>query len=108
MNKKSTIERITHARHLLELPETATMKTIKANYKKLMLKWHPDKHPDKKELSEQMTKQINHAYQIIIDYCDHYEFCFSEEEVEKYLTVREWWFSRFGNDPIWSRYNGKD
>lgn len=108
MKKRSTFRIITDARHILELPETATMKTIKTNYKKLMLKWHPDKCHDKKELSEDMTKKINHAYTIILDYCDHYEFSFSEKEVEKYLTVREWWFSRFGNDPIWSRYDGRD
>ena len=108
MKKRSTLEKITDARNILELPESSTMKEIKTNYKKLMLKWHPDKCTDKKKLCEEMTKKINDAYKIISDYCDHYEFSFSEVEVEKYITVKEWWFKRFGKDPIWSNYNDKD
>ena len=33
---------ITNASTILELPESATMEQIKAHYRKLIKKWHPD------------------------------------------------------------------
>ena len=43
-----------------------------------------------------------------MDYCNHYEFSFSKEEIEKYVTEKEWWSMHFGKDPVWGTYNGKD
>ena len=40
MNK---YEEITEARGILELPETATLASIKSNYRRLLSRWHPDK-----------------------------------------------------------------
>ena len=42
-------QEISEARHLLGLPEQATLKEIKSNYKSLLYKWHPDKCNEKKE-----------------------------------------------------------
>lgn len=53
---------------LLELDRKATDKEIKAAYRKLARKWHPDLHPaaEKKE-AEEKFKKINEAYEVLKD-----------------------------------------
>ena len=48
---------ITEARKLLELPQRATMKEIKSNYRMLLAKWHPDRCSENKEQCNEMTKK---------------------------------------------------
>ncbi|MHB1325199.1 MAG: J domain-containing protein [Thermoleophilia bacterium] len=50
-------EEIKEARLLRELSERATMDEIKANYKKLMGKWHSDKCGDDIETCAEMSKK---------------------------------------------------
>ena len=45
---------------LLDIPKTSTDADIKKKYRKLALKYHPDKNPDNVE-AEEMFKKINHA-----------------------------------------------
>ena len=92
---------ITNARNILELPESATMEQIKANYRRLIKKWHPDNCPGKHEVCEEMSGKITNAYRIILDYCSNYKYSFKKEEVDKYLSEEEWLYKRYGNDPIW-------
>jgi len=94
---------ISAAREILELPERATMPEIKANYKKLLNRWHPDKCSDDIERCNEMTGKITAAYKIIIDYCSRYSFSFSEEEVANYLSEDELWMEQFGNEPLWGK-----
>jgi DnaJ-class molecular chaperone len=98
MNK---YQEILVARNLLELPETATIASIKSNYRRLLIKWHPDKHPENQDLCNEMTQKIISAYHMIMDYCLHYQYSFSEETVNRHHSPEEWWFERFGNDPLW-------
>ena len=102
---KTRFEIITEAREILELPESATLEQIKKNYKQLIKKWHPDKNISDQGLAENKTKKIIEAYKIIIQYCDHYNYSFTRQEVEKYLTEQERWFKQFGCDPIWANKN---
>ncbi len=51
---------------ILGVEKTATDKEIKAAYRKLALKWHPDKHKGDKD-AEEKFKEINAAYEIISD-----------------------------------------
>jgi len=59
---------------ILELNNDASMDDIKKSYKKLAIKWHPDKNPDNRELAEEKFKEITEAYGILSD----------EEKKQKY------------------------
>ena len=99
--KNSMFQKIKAARILLELPERATMEDIKSNYRVLIQKWHPDRCNADKEKCKEMTAKIIAAYRIINNYCKNYKYSFSKDEVGNYLPAEEWWFERFGNDPLW-------
>lgn len=51
---------------ILGVSKTATDQEIKSAYRKLALKWHPDKHKGQKE-AEEKFKEINQAYEILSD-----------------------------------------
>ncbi len=69
-------DKISNARKLLGVPETATYSYIKESYIALSKRYHPDKHGD----SEKM-KEINAAYEIICDYIDHYAYSFAKKDM---------------------------
>jgi DnaJ-class molecular chaperone len=97
---------IIEAKEVLNLPERASMKEIKTNYRRLLRQWHPDKCKEDIEKCKEMTKKIIAAHKIILLYCDQYKYSFAKEEDDKYLSGEEWWFDRFGNDPLWgNKYN---
>lgn len=51
---------------ILEVPKDATIEEIKKSYKKLAMKYHPDKNPNDKE-AEEKFKEIANAYEILSD-----------------------------------------
>ena len=51
----------------MELPETATIAQIKASFRRLAKKWHPDRNKANKTQAEQMFVKINRAYETILD-----------------------------------------
>jgi DnaJ-class molecular chaperone len=94
---------IIRSKNLLNLPEPASMEEIKSNYRELIRQWHPDKCRESVEKCAEMTRKIIDAYDTIIAYCNQYRYSFSKEEINRYLSDEEWWFERFGNDPIWGK-----
>ncbi len=51
----------------LEVDKNASIEDIKKSYKKLAIKWHPDKNPDNREKAEAKFKEITEAYSILSD-----------------------------------------
>lgn len=51
----------------LGVDKKATPQQIKKAYRKLAMKWHPDKNPDNKETAEAKFKEIGEAYSVLSD-----------------------------------------
>lgn len=57
---------MTNYYHVLGLSENASQAEIKSAFKKLAIKYHPDKHPGRPEMEEKF-KEINRAHQVLSD-----------------------------------------
>jgi DnaJ-class molecular chaperone len=59
---------------MLEVTKTASEADIKKAYRRLALKWHPDKNPDNQKEAEIRFKEISEAYEVLSD--SKYQFLF--------------------------------
>lgn len=99
---KNKYQEITEARNILALPEKASLETIKAQYRRLISQWHPDKCHADPETCREMTCKIISAYETIMDYVENYQYDFSKDTVKSHRSPEQWWFDTFGNDPLWT------
>jgi len=52
---------------LLGIAKGASQADIKKAYRKLALKWHPDKNPDNQEEATKIFKEVSEAYEVLSD-----------------------------------------
>eukprot|EP01065_Artemidia_motanka_P013298 TRINITY_DN1733_c0_g1_i4.p1 TRINITY_DN1733_c0_g1~~TRINITY_DN1733_c0_g1_i4.p1 ORF type:complete len:324 (+),score=116.39 TRINITY_DN1733_c0_g1_i4:229-1200(+) len=52
---------------ILELPRSASAEDIRRQYKRLAVRWHPDKNPDNRDGAERRFKEIAEAYEVLSD-----------------------------------------
>lgn len=97
-----SFEEICKAREILGIPEKATLNFIRKKYKEALKKWHPDVCNENKKLCEEKTKEIIDAGNILFNYCNNYPIDFSKEEIDKNVSIEEFWQKKFGKDPLWS------
>lgn len=103
----ANFEDIDNARKTLGLDETATLAEIREVYRKLALKYHPDKcKGEKKKECEKMFKEINSANEILMAYCAGYRYSFREKDVKRTTMDKEFYehLKRF-YDGWWGELN---
>ena len=79
----ATFEEIDKARNLLGLWDRATLKEIKQAYRKMTFRYHPDRKTQVGAEGDDMMKQLNWAYKLLLDYVSKYSFSFTKEDVAK-------------------------
>jgi DnaJ-class molecular chaperone len=83
------------------LGERANLTQIKDKHRELVKAHHPDKA---KAYGPEAIREINSAYEILMEYCNSYQFCFSEKEFLE-QTPTERLKRQFGWDPVWGGKN---
>ncbi|KAK3229374.1 hypothetical protein Dsin_001255 [Dipteronia sinensis] len=69
---------------ILEVDYDATDEKIRLNYRKLALKWHPDKHNGDSDVTAKF-QEINEAYKMLSDPAKRLEYDFTGiYEIDKY------------------------
>jgi DnaJ-class molecular chaperone len=85
----TNFDKIEEARQLLGLGETATLKEIKSAYRRMSRQYHPDKHAGPGVDDTEIMKKINWAYELLMDYCTKYRYCFHREDIARVYPEEE-------------------
>jgi hypothetical protein len=79
-----TYQDFLEAVNIFQLGERADLGQIRTRHRELV-KTH---HPDQGEGSDpEAIRKVNGAYEILMEYCNGYQFCFSEEEFYEQTPV---------------------
>lgn len=98
-------EKIIAARDLLGLGEAATLAEIKKAYRRMSKIHHPDLAGENVENHSRM-RQLTEAYQLLLHYCKNFRFPLVMQQDT--LDAEDWWFERFGQDPLWGKKQEND
>jgi len=74
------------ARKLLGLGETASLEQIRSAYRSMARQHHPDK---KGTGDAEAMKEINQAYHLLMDICNHYRYSFRKEDLSQMFQLEE-------------------
>ncbi len=92
-----TYQDFKNAAKIFQLGERATLMQIKSRHRELVKVHHPDRDND---TDSEAIRKVNCAYEILMEYCNGYQFCFSEEEFLE-QTPAERLKRQFGWGPVW-------
>ncbi len=101
MNDKFSFEKIDAARRLLNLEEKTTIMGIKTAYRNLAKKYHPDTTRESKEISEEMMRELNDAFQILMEYTLNVPISFKKEDLST-QNLEEALFEQFKDDWLYA------
>jgi hypothetical protein len=76
----ANFDEIDRARQLLGLGDRATLKAIKHAYRLKSFQYHPDTGKTGPQ-GDNMMKELNWAYRLLIEYCNNYSYSFKEEDI---------------------------
>lgn len=81
----------------------SSLNGIHARFRELAKEWHPDVSQHDPDRSHSTFIRIKEAYNILVDYGMNYELSFLPADLRQGTDYdsREFWMSRFGDDPIW-------
>lgn len=79
------------------LGERASLREIRARHRALVKRHHPDTG---QEGDPEMIRQVNAAYQVLLDYVKEYRFSFAEGEFYEQNPEERIW-QQFKTDPLW-------
>ena len=65
------------------LEEFASLKDIKRAYGKKAFLHHPDKSSSQDTQGEEIMKNLNQSYKLLMEYCSRYKYSFKEEDVSR-------------------------
>lgn len=95
-------EAIGRARKILDLDDRATLADIKKAYHRLCKKHHPDTREGHTESDQEIMYKLTAAYNLLMRYCDSYQFPLVPPEGHIY-DAEDWWMERFGQQPRWRK-----
>jgi len=87
------------ALRIMNLGNRATLREIKTRHRDLVKRYHPDtSNSDDPE----KIRQVNAAYEILLDYVAGYRFSFAEDEFYE-QNPEERLRQQFMTDPLWGK-----
>ncbi|KAH0909803.1 hypothetical protein HID58_033124 [Brassica napus] len=100
--------------NVLNVPPSASEDDLKKSYRRLAMKWHPDKNPSSKKEAEAKFKQISEAYDVLSDpqrrqiYDQYGEDGLKSSDVPTPPTQTQRSYSSSNNDDAGFRYYPRD
>lgn len=78
-------KKIDKARKILNLPEKASISSIKKAYYELTKRYHPDKCSKNNDpaFCKEKMHEITESYKILIKYCENYPISFLNEDIKE-------------------------
>ncbi len=92
-----TFAELDSARQILGLAERASLREIKARYRRLAKCFHPDRG---ESADAARFLQVNAAYRLLVEYCAAYRFSFARDEFFE-QNPEERLREQFAQDAIW-------
>ena len=91
LNQMMTLEA---ACQILDLELQATRKEVRAAYRRVARRWHPDRAPaGEEENFRARMQQVNAAYQRIVQFIENYRYDLVERAGPD--NLQQWWTDRF-------------